>query len=252
MSAPQTRRVQHGNGHRYLLDGMPADGVTSILSNGVPKPALINWAARVTAGYAVDRWDELAQLAVSERLRLLERARFDEKKSAAVRGTDVHTIAAQLATGEEVDVPEHLAGYVDAYLRFAEDWDLVDELVEVPILNRRYRYMGTPDLVGLLRGERWLLDWKTSASGIWPETALQLAAYAHAEAYLDAEGTEHPLPPIARTGAVWLRADGYDLVPCDAGPATFRTFLYVQQVAAFTTSDRGVYVRDALRPEVTV
>ncbi|NKV11056.1 hypothetical protein GS909_07910 [Rhodococcus hoagii] len=30
-------------GHWYKLDGEKADGVTTLLGNGIPKPALINW-----------------------------------------------------------------------------------------------------------------------------------------------------------------------------------------------------------------
>ena len=38
-------------------------------------------------------------------------------------------------------------------------------------------------------------------------------------------------------GAIWVRADGYDLIPVNSGPTTFRTFLYVQQVAHFAKGE---------------
>ena len=76
-----TRRINHGRGHSYLLDGERADGITWILGNGVPKPALVNWAARESAGYAVDHWDELQTVGASERLRRIERARFENLKA---------------------------------------------------------------------------------------------------------------------------------------------------------------------------
>lgn len=247
-----TRRVDRGRGHSYLLDGERVDGVTSVLSNGVPKPALIDWAARTTAGYAIDHWDELADLPPSMRLRSLEKARWSDRDTAAVRGTDVHTLALRLAQGDEVDVPEHLTGHVDAYLRFVDDWAPVELVAEVVILNRRYRYMGTLDLIaGLIDGQRWLLDWKTSASGIYPESALQLAAYRNAEAYIDGSGAEQPMLDVDQTGAVWLRADGYDLIPVETGPDVFRRFLYAQQVAAFTQTPRESLIGDALTPPTT-
>jgi hypothetical protein len=40
--APATRRVNRGRGHSYLLDGAPVPGVTTILGQGMPKPALID------------------------------------------------------------------------------------------------------------------------------------------------------------------------------------------------------------------
>lgn len=253
---PRTRRINQGRGHRYELDGARADGVTWIL-RGLPKPALIDWASRATAGYAVDHWTELAAMSPSERLRTLERARYEVQTSAGERGSDVHRIAHALTQGAEVDVPEELAHHVDAYLAFVERWRPTEELAELVVINRRWRYMGSADLVArLVDGARWLLDYKTG--GVYPEAVLQLAGYANAETYLDAEGLEHPMPAIDRAGIVALRADGFDLYPVDRAlePATFRLFLHAQQIARFMDASRpelrGDWIGDALRPlEVT-
>jgi hypothetical protein len=242
-----TRRRNHGRGHSYLLDGDRVDSVTWIISNGIPKPALIDWAARTTAEFAVDHWDELAEESATKRLRALERARWDTTKAAGARGTVVHQLAMRLAAGEEVTVPEEAAGHVDAYLAFVRDWQPEELLVEVPVFNRSARYAGTLDLVAkLIDGATWLLDWKTAGSGIWPESAVQLAAYRNAEFYLDDDGAERPLPPIDACGAVWLRADGYDLYPVEAGEHTFRLFRYAQQVAKFSQADKESYIGDSL------
>lgn len=254
MAGRDTRRVNRGSGHRYLLDGEDADGVTTVIGDGYPKPALINWAANTTAGWAVDHWDDLALMTPSQRLKTLQGARFAERDAAAARGTQIHDLAHRLAGGEAIDVPDALAGHVDSYLAFADDFGVEEMLAEVVVVNRRWRYMGTLDLVACLRGsddpdQVWLLDFKTGASGIWPETALQLAAYAHAESYLDRQGVEVPLPPVDRGGAVWLRADGYDLHPVDVSEATFRAFLYVQQVAQFQRGRRDAVIGEALRAQ---
>jgi hypothetical protein len=249
--APPTRRVNRGSGHSYLLDGEQADSVTWIRDNGIPKPALIDWAARTTAGYAIDHWDELAAVGIAERLRTLEKARWATTKAAGARGTTVHKIAMRLAAGEEVDVPDAIAGYVDAYLQFVNEWEPDEILVEVPVFNRTLRYAGTLDLIATLAdGWVWLIDWKTSASGIWPETAVQLAGYAHAEFYLDADGAERPLPAIDFAGAVWLRHDGYDLHKVDAGEHTFRIFQYARQVARFAAAPREQFVGESEPPPV--
>ena len=76
---------------------------------------LINWAARSTAGYAVDHWDELGGLTPSARLKELENSRYKTTKAAMARGTEVHDLAHRLGQGEEVDVPEHLGGFIDSY-----------------------------------------------------------------------------------------------------------------------------------------
>jgi len=243
--------VRRGAGHSYILDGEPCDGVTSILSAGVPKPALVGWAANTTAAYAVDRWDELAAIGVAERLTRLQQARFESTKAATVRGTAVHALAEQLIRGDEVDVPDELVGHVDACLDFLTDYDVDEIAVEAVVVNRGNgagagRYMGCLDLLARIRGAVWLVDWKTGGRGVFPEVALQLAAYRHAETLL-VDGGEVPLPAVDRAVAVWLRADGYDVYPVDAGDDTYRTFLYVQQLAAFTQAARGTFVGEALR-----
>lgn len=244
-----TRRVNKGRGHVYLLDGSPADGVTTVIGEGIPKPALIGWAANTTAAYAVDNWDELATVGVAARLERLKKARWEDSDAAARRGTEVHAFAQRLMAGQSLDVPEELVDHVDAYIAFDADWKVEESLVEVVIVNRRHRYMGTLDMVATLKdGLTWLLDWKTTRSGVYPENALQLAAYRNAETYLGADAQEYPMPAIDRCGVVWLRADGYDLVPCDLEDPeeTFRTFLYAQQVAQWRAKPREEVIGEAL------
>jgi hypothetical protein len=246
--AGATRRINRGAGHSYILDGEPVAGVTTILSDGIPKPGLIDAAARETANYAVNNWTALGELDLAQRLRKLEKGRFDAWGGATVRGTKVHEHAAALIAGDEIDVPDAYVAHVDQCLAFLADFDVTAIATEVTVINRRYRYMGALDLLATFGTDPavWLLDWKTSASGVWPEVALQLAAYAHAETILDADGTESPMPTIAYAAAVHLRADGYDLIPVDAGADTFRTFLYVQQIAQFRNRPRTDFVLAAI------
>lgn len=247
MTAP-TRRVDRGRGHSYFLDGDSAVGVTKILDDGVPKPALVGWAANTTADAAVDHWDELVEMKPSERLAFLKRARWEVKDAAARRGSEVHRYAHLLAAGEEPEIPEELLGHVDAYLRFAEEWRPQELVVEAIVGNRRWGYMGTLDVIAQLAdGRVWLLDWKTGGKGVYRESALQLAAYRNAE-FLLRDDAEEPMATIDATGAVWLRADGYDLVPLETGPDVFKTFLYALQVAKFTQAPAEHYIGETLQP----
>jgi hypothetical protein len=253
MTAPRVKRTNRGGGHSYTIDGEKAPGVTTLLRDGIPKPAFATAAARNVAGYAIDHWDELAALTPSKRLRQLEKAQWAERDAAALRGTAVHRFAEQLARGDDVEVPDESVGMVDAYLEFIRTYRVAEVATEAVIVNYTHRYCGTLDLLATIGGDvdaLWLIDWKTGQSGIWPEVALQLAAYAHAEAMVVA-GVESPMPKIAHAAAVWLRADGFDVYPIDISEATFRTFLYAQQVAEFTNAERATYVRDAL-PRVAV
>lgn len=210
-------RRNHGAGHSYTIDGEKVPGVTTILREAFPAPALMEWAGRTTAAYAVDYWDELAALPPTRRLARIDRARFEDRDNAARRGTEVHRLAERLVAGEEVDVPEELAGHVEAYVGFLDAWKVEPVLVEATVGHRAVRYCGTTDLVADMRAggavERWLLDVKTARSGIFAESALQCCAYARAEVYLEGDGTERPMADlgIERVGAIHVRADGWDV-----------------------------------------
>lgn len=230
------RIIHRGKGHSYTIDGAPADGVTTLIGDGMPKPALINWAANTTAGYAVDHWDELAEMTVSQRLKTLQGARYADLDAAGKRGTEVHNIAERLFHGEEVDVPDAIAGHVESCIRFFDEWKPAPVLSETVVGHRRWNYCGKFDAVADFPGRgRRLYDYKTSRSGIFGETALQLSAYAHAETYVDSEQNEQDMADLAidldEAYGVWIRADGYDVYPLAIGEDVFKTFLHVATVA---------------------
>src|SRR5690348_10872436 len=114
------RRINRGRGHFYEVDGRKADGVTTLIGDGIPKPALVNWAANTTAAYAVDHWDALDGMSPSQRLERLKKARYLDLDKAAKRGTEVHGIAEKLAHGEEVEVPDELAGHISSAVAFLD------------------------------------------------------------------------------------------------------------------------------------
>ncbi|HRE00728.1 MAG TPA: hypothetical protein PLV68_05480, partial [Ilumatobacteraceae bacterium] len=53
--APATRIQNYGKGHGYFLDGEKVRGVTTIIGDGIPKPALLDWSAKMTAQFVVNR-----------------------------------------------------------------------------------------------------------------------------------------------------------------------------------------------------
>lgn len=238
---PPIRRVDTAKSHHYKdAEGRRVPGVTTILGDGVPKPALINWAANTTADAAVNRWDELDALPPAKRLDELRKARYAEKDAAANKGTLVHGFGEQLVQGKSVDVPDELAGHVEAYARFLDDFAVKPVHVEFSVVSYKHGYAGTGDLIawvtepGAMVPELWLLDLKTNRSGIFGETALQLAAYRYAEFLLPSPIDQIPMPQVQRCGAIHVRGDGADLVPVTAGPEQHRSFLYAQQVAQWS------------------
>lgn len=254
--APVKRR-NYGRGHGYVDgNGQKMPGVTTILGKGVPKEALINWAANATAGYAVDHWDELSDKKVAERLKELEGARYKTTDKAKKRGTEVHGYGERLVKGEKVTgVPEELRGHVEGYVKFLDQFDVEPIAVEFTIASYRFGYAGTADLIAELtdgNGERatWLLDLKTNEKGIYGETALQLAAYRYADVYLDENGKEQPMIEVQRTGAIHITSSDVQLIPTDSGETSMRVFRYAQQMAQFAESSRDL-VGPAVQPPET-
>lgn len=245
------RRRNHGRGHSYWDGDRKLDAVTWALDNGIPKPGLIKWSADQTAGYAIDHWDELSSEPPSKRLKRMLGARYDDLDQAGRRGTEVHELAEPLTRGEQVDVPEPLAGHVESAVKFLDQWQPEPILTETTVVNYTWRYAGTTDGVFRLPdGRIALYDWKTSRSGIFGEVALQLAAYAHAEAYVGEDGTEHPIAELGVTDGlgIHIRADGYDVYRLDVSDRVFKAFLHVLTVARTMRDDVAGWKSDALDP----
>lgn len=273
----KTGRIDTKNSHSYKIDGNKAPGVTTVIGDGVPKPALVGWAAKSIAEFvgeritptgdaseliaglkAIDqrnvtekkykpRWPlngDFSRLALIDTLKGVH---WEDRDQAANKGTAVHGYAEQLLAGHEVDPPEYLIGHVDSYIDWVNTWQPQDSILEFVCGSRKHQYMGTGDLIATLAdGRRWLLDYKTNRSGPFQEVALQLAAYRYAEFIIGPDGLEQPMPPVDCCGVVWLRADGADLYEVKADETVFRTFLYVQQVARFCKADRSEFISDAL------
>lgn len=227
--------VFYPKSHRYKLDGEWVPGVTTLLGKGLPKPAIPYWAARTVAEWVADNPDlteDLKRLGGrGPTVAFLKELPWQKRDDAAIRGTDVHTLAEQLVHGEQVDVPEHLAGRVHGYVDWLDKAQPEPIWTERPVANRAWWYAGTFDLIAHMGGETWLLDVKTS-SGVYGEMALQLAAYANAEFLLDADGAEQPMPIIDRIGVLHVTEYGTSLYRAPEGvlQAAWKDFLHVAWV----------------------
>lgn len=238
----RTYRKNHGRGHSYFIDGEQVQGVTTIIGNGVPKPALPSWAAREAAEYAVDNWDELSAMGLIQRHNAIKGAPWRKSGAAAVRGTRVHGYAEKLVHGEPVKIPDALRGWAESAAKWMDDYDVEPVLVEVSFFSRKYRFAGTPDVGHKAKGGLMVLsDYKTSASGIWGETALQLEANARCDFYLGNDGvTEIAVPHFDELWAIHLREDGYERKPVVASrDYLWRRFRAAQMIAEFCSHDRS-------------
>jgi hypothetical protein len=239
------RRVDTAKGHYYKdATGARVPGVTTIIGDGVPKPALINWAANATAEYAVDNWDDLGVLAPAQRLKRLQGARYEVKDRASNRGTEVHRAAEKLLAGEPAQVPEEIVGYVEAYARFLDEFKVEPVHVEFSCVSYKWGYAGTADLCAWLQipdlGRVLTLDdLKTSRSGIFGETALQLSGYRYADVWV-IDGKEVEPEKVDFCFGIHVRGDGYDLIPVEVTEQEFKDYLYAARVGQFVARSRDL------------
>jgi hypothetical protein len=240
-------RRNHGRGHSYTLDGHKVVGVTTVCGN-LPKHALVDWAGRVTAEYAVDHWDELAAAPPSERLNTLTRARWSATSAAALRGTQIHDLGDKVSRGESVDAGPHQSE-VEAYARFLDRWDVDVIATETPVAHTTIGYAGTADAWatfgrGELAGARVLLDIKTGR-GVYDSTALQLTAYRHADLWQpDGPDSEEPLPWADAVVVAHVLTDAVELLPVENDEHHWRQFRYLMETTRWL--DGGPWIGSAL------
>jgi ribosome-associated translation inhibitor RaiA len=241
------QRIDRGRNHWYKIDGQKADGVTTLIGDGTRKKALEAWGIRSVAEYAAEHLDLLNQMAPMGReaiVSALKQSPYTDRDQAANRGTEVHKLAEELIHGREVEVPPELAGHVDSYVRYLDDWQPEPILVEATVAHRRWNYAGTLDSVYRLPDGRVVIaDVKTSRSGIFAEAALQLAAYRFAEVYLDGDGDERPMADlgIGDVGhGLWIRGDRYDVLPIPVDESVWRAFLHIAFGARWMRDNKDI------------
>lgn len=233
-------RRNYGSGHGYKLDGRKVPGVTTV-QGVLDKPALVAWAARASAAYAVENWDELAGVPLIQRAKKIEDARYNTVKKASTRGTRIHWFGEQLTHGIAVEVPDELRGPVDAYAKFLDKWEFETVATESPCAHTEFQYAGTLD--GIVKSPKLgtvMLDIKTG--GVYGEVALQLAGYRYCDLIQIQSGTEkvrgkdrptyteQPMPEIDDCVVAKVGPDDVELLPVEAGPAEWQIFLYLREV----------------------
>lgn len=232
--------------------------VTTLIGAGVPKEALVGWAARTVAEYAVNEregWLPLAERDPEEAINLLKGIHRRRKGKAADRGNEIHKVAEAYALG--IEPPKSDLPHVEQFRRFLADHSPEYVMSEAPVYNPEYRYAGTLDAIAMIGGKRCILDIKTTdklwaAPGMkppYPEVALQAVAYARAKwvgldpaemrthrggkrYYLwNPAGRNDPMPEIEGAYALALGPDWYNLVPLRIDDEVWRAFLAVREVA---------------------
>jgi len=234
--------------HTYALDGHRVPGVTTVIRNATNKPALPPSAAKETALWAAANVEALTPMGTDSWVRAATAAYRDAWGASAKRGTLLHDAARQLVAGEPLEPvdaegvqwPDDVIRSAEMLARFMDEWDAQPVIAERPVFHEAHGWAGTLDLVADLRdGRRWLLDYKTGKTGVYPEMAMQQAAYRHATHYQGVDTTtgelvDLPMVPVDRAGVVWVRPDFYELRPVRADDAMYQVFLAMLPVSRWT------------------
>jgi len=102
---------------------------------------------------------------------------------------------------------------------FIEDTGFTVLGTELTVCSDRFGYGGSFDCYGHLpNGDTVLMDFKTNRHGPKHDVALQLELYDRADFVLDCTtGERTPWERTARHKVLWMRPDGWALVPIDDG-----------------------------------
>lgn len=178
------------------------------------KPALLPWAAKLVATRAVDdqSWLDMDPDAAVD---YLKTAAIDARDSAGDRGTRIHEAIEAYLNDVAAPVDAGIAATVNAATTWADE--NLSELVaiEATTFNVRDEIAGTADFIAVLDDGRTVIgDWK-SGKRIYPETALQLAAYATADFYV-VDGERVRLPVIDAGVVVRVHSRGVQVVEYSA------------------------------------
>ena len=262
MGSPKAARTV-SRGRVYTINGQSLWSVTTIIGNGLPKPAIAGWQAKTIAEYAVANWRQIGAMLTTVKMRAVPdagyhiatdpdavKAAVDWLKGAPWReserkmnlGSAVHAEAEAVQLGTpRPEPPLTVKRFVESFDHFLEDFNPEIEMTEATVYNLAENYAGTLDTIMRFRwgdlSVRLLGDFKTG-KGIYPDVALQLAAYEHAESVLLDDGTSVPMLAVDGAFALHLReydpafpADrGYSFIPVTTGQAAWDAFRFVREV----------------------
>ena len=223
------------------------------------------------AGYAADNISKLATLERDEIYQLVKGAPFapkplednpsaigdiihgyidqDIKRSLGQITEEVNPRVYTDRDGNEHESPRIVQNMWRQYggfkSRYNPEW--IDS--EFTVWSETYGYAGTADWGAKIGGSLVLGDNK-SGKGVYPDTAMQLAALAKADFILDADGTQRELPKYTRFGILHVRPMFTRLVPVDHIDEWFKAFLGLKACFDVITEFEDQTLRQAPKTEI--
>lgn len=227
-------------------------GVTSVLGArrvAALEKAKLNGLARFAARHRV-KLTEYNQAQVYDMLRDQDLV-LPDWKIAREFGTATHTVLQNVIEGKPLDtdllevvgsttypcdntftefVPRHWA----AFLR---ETGARVVACEQTVINDEHGFGGSYDLLLEIDGVLWMVDVKSNKGGPRGTVALQNTAYIKCPQTIDmATGVRGDMPPVQRSGVLWMRPEGYAFHPVPFDQDTWRLF-YAHLLLFQFTSD---------------
>jgi hypothetical protein len=247
-----------GRVYTWAPTGEQFRSVTTLIGDGVPKPALVKWAPKMAAQFVVDNYERLEPLLKSndpadqiEVLDTIKNAPWRDRDAAANKGTLVHDWAERISLGVATpdEVPLLIRGHVRAFRQFLDDFKPEYEATEMTVYSRKHKYAGTLDFIARLPGLGLCLgDYKTNRSGIFGDVALQLSAYRFADFIGLPNDTEEPMLQVDNCVAIHIAEDGYKVIPVKADLDVHKFFLHATKVAQWSNDLSKTVLSDPVRP----
>jgi hypothetical protein len=245
------RTIQRSGGRFYFNEDFPDikyPGVTSVIGM-LPKPFLTYWAAGMVAELAVDSLEFIERMAERDRagaVQYLKGAATRYTKTRANVGSDAHDLFERMIRNQRIGrvhpdmVPyqRNFAAFLDQVqpeLVRAEDvaWSDTHEYAGSfdGILRLRLDENGSPDPQG--ESALVMADWKTSKA-TYPDVALQMSAYAHADVMIDPQGNREPMPAFDGAVVLHITEDQAAFKPVriaeeNGKPDVFAYFLHLRE-----------------------
>jgi hypothetical protein len=201
--------------HLYYFDGKgPWPGVTTI-TRVLDAPALTNWKLNQVALAAIENAERLVEDREAGKTDAAVKYLTTLSTSAMDRGSRIHQAIESVLRREPYELDPRDEPAIEGARAWLNEQKVRPVAVEAFLLHETLGYGGTLDLIAVIDGETWLLDWKTGKSVadpkgvVYSDHRLQLAAYTNAE-FLAKPGDpeRYPVPEIARYGIVHVTDGG--------------------------------------------
>lgn len=269
MTAPRNSGSAGGKRFYTLPTGEKFWSVTTIIGGGLPKPALLPWGIKSVAEVAVAKRKTLMAMtgeceggdcgpgqwcsSCDAAVRWLKSAPYQQRDKAADLGTQIHAAAEAYKLGKPAPPwPDDIASYMAQFERWLLAFAPTFDQTEASVYSRAQRYAGTLDaIVTLSDGRRLLIDYK-SGKAVYPEVALQLAAYRYAEFIALPDNTEAPIPEVDGCAVLHLGPESWQFIDVRADRDVFTAFLYARETFRWMEEASKSVIGEALLPTNTL